>query len=51
MSNDDSRSSSDSRFDRFERVMKALIQVPKKEIERRAGQAQRKRAKGRKRAG
>lgn len=41
----DSRSSSDSPFPRFERVMKALIQVPKKEIERKAVQAQKKRAK------
>jgi hypothetical protein len=36
MPNDDSRSSSDSPFPRFERVMKALIQVPKKEVERTA---------------
>ena len=46
MPNDDSRSSTDSPFPRFERVMKALIQVPKKEIERKAaktrGRAQRK---------
>jgi len=48
MPNDDSRSSSDSPFPRFERVMKALIQVPKKEVERKAAQVRRKRS-GRKR--
>jgi hypothetical protein len=45
MPNDDSRSSSDSPFPRFERVMKALVQVPKKEVERKAAQISDKRAK------
>ncbi len=43
MPNDDSRSSSDSPFPRFERVMKALVQVPKKEVEQKAARERRKR--------
>ena len=43
MPNDDSRSNSDSPFPRFERVMKALIQVPKKDVERKAARERRKR--------
>jgi len=45
MPSDDSRSNSDSPFPRFERVMKALIQVPKKEVERKAVSVRRKREK------
>jgi hypothetical protein len=40
----DSRSNSDSPFPRFERVLKALIQVPKKEVERKAQRIHRKRS-------
>jgi hypothetical protein len=43
----DSRSNSDSPFPRFERVMKALIQVPKKEIEKMATREHRKRSRKR----
>ena len=42
MSND-SQPNSDSPFPRFERVMKAFVQVPKKEVEERAAQERRKR--------
>jgi hypothetical protein len=45
----DSRSNSDSPFLRFERVMKALVQVPKKEIEQKAART-RGRARHKKRA-
>lgn len=44
MSND-SQSNSDSPFPRFERVMKALIQVPKKEVERKAARTKAQRKK------
>lgn len=43
MANNESRSSSDSPFPRFERVMKALVQVPKKDVERKAAVEHRKR--------
>jgi hypothetical protein len=41
----DRQSNSDSPFPRFERVMKALVQVPKKEVERKALQVRGKRTK------
>jgi hypothetical protein len=40
-----SQSNSDSPFQRFEKVMKALVQVPKKEIERKAAKVRRSRTK------
>lgn len=49
MPSDDSRSNSDSPFPRFERAMKALVQVPKKEIERKVARTH-ARAQPRKRA-
>jgi site-specific recombinase len=48
MPSDDSRSNSDSPFRRFERVMKALVQVPKKEVEQKTAQVRRKRSKRKK---
>jgi hypothetical protein len=39
----DSRSSSGSPFQRFEKVMRALVQVPKKEVEKQAETIRRKR--------
>jgi hypothetical protein len=47
----DSRSNSDSPFPRFERVMKALVQVPKKEVEQKAARAREHRRKRAKHAG
>ncbi|MGB3549655.1 MAG: hypothetical protein WA993_03120 [Candidatus Binatus sp.] len=46
----DSRSSSDSPFPRFERVMKALVQVPKKKIERKAARTRARGAQNKKRS-
>jgi hypothetical protein len=41
----DGQSNSDSPFPRFERVLKALIQVPKKVVEQKAARARRNRDK------
>jgi hypothetical protein len=42
----DAQPSSHSSFQRFEKVMKALIAVPKKEAEESASEVRRKRLKG-----
>jgi hypothetical protein len=46
----DSRSNSDSPFPRFERVLKALVQVPKKEVAHKAAKSHQRRARKRKTA-
>jgi len=43
----DNRSNSDSPFQRFERVMRALVQVPKKEVEQIAARRRQRRERKR----